>query len=237
MNTTNDFPDSPPRAGAPPWWSPFRHRDFAAIWSVNMLALVGIAMSDMASAWLMTSINGDPRAVSWVQVAANLPMFLFTLPAGALTDNFDLRRFLLVVEAGVIAVTFGFAAMVSFGLVGPYSLLVITFVLSAAWTAAAPAWLAIVPALVPKRDLDAATAINSAGYNVSRAIGPAIGGVVIARFRRRRALLDLRRRQYRDVAVLLLWRSPATSTGRLPVEPLSSALRSRPPPRRQQSPL
>lgn len=167
-------------APAPPWWSPFRHRDFATIWSVNMLGLIGIAMSDMASGWLMTSLDADPRAVSWVQVAANLPMFLFTLPAGALIDNFNPRRFLLAVEAVIVAVTFGFVAVVSLRLVDAYWLLAITFALSAAWTAAAPAWLAILPALVPKRDLNSATAINGAGYNVSCAIGLAFGGGAIA---------------------------------------------------------
>jgi len=211
-------------ASAPPWWSPFRHRDFATIWSVNMLGLIGIAMSDMASGWLMTSLDGDPRAVAWVQVAANLPMFLFTLPAGALIDNFNPRRFLLAVEAVIAAVTLGFAVMVSFRLVSAYSLLAMTFALSAAWTAAAPAWLAILPALVPTRDLDSATAINGAGYNVSRAVGPAIGGVAIALLGVGAPFWIFGAVNIATILALFWWRNPAVAAG-LPAEPLMSALR------------
>ena len=221
--------DSPPTpaadAGAPPWWSPFRRSEFAKLWAANVLGLIGIAMSDMASGWLMTSLDADPRAVSWVQVAANLPMFLFTLPAGALTDMFDLRRFLLVVEAGVVAITLSFAAMVSFGAASPFALLTITFALSAAWTATAPAWLAVLPLLVSKRDLDSATAINSAGYNVSRAIGPAVGGIAIATLGAAAPFWIFGAINIATVLVLLWWRSPRSSGARLPVEPFGSALR------------
>jgi predicted MFS family arabinose efflux permease len=190
-----------------------------------MLGLLGIAMSDMASGWLMTSLDADPRAVSWVQVATNLPMFLLTLPAGALADMFDLRRFLITVESAVVTITLGFAIMVSLGAASPFGLLTITFALSAAWAAAAPAWLAILPLLIPKRDLDSATAINSAGYNVSRAIGPAIGGIAIAAMGVAAPFWIFGAINVATVIVLLLWRSPRRSGARLPSEPLGSALR------------
>jgi predicted MFS family arabinose efflux permease len=189
-----------------------------------MLGLIGIAMSDMASAWLMTSLDADPRAVSWVQVAANLPMFLFTLPAGALIDSFNPRRFLLVVQAAIAAVTLGFALMISLRVVGAYSLLAMTFALSAAWTAAAPAWLAILPALVPKTDLDSATAINGAGYNVSRAVGPAVGGVAIALFGVASPFWIFGAVNVATILALLRWRNPVPASP-MPAEPLASALR------------
>ena len=189
-----------------------------------MLGLIGIAMSDMASAWLMTSLDANPRAVSWVQVAANLPMFLFTLPAGALIDNFNPRRFLLGVQAAISAVTLGFAIMVSLRAVDAYSLLAMTFALSAAWTAAAPAWLSILPALVPKSDLDSATAINGAGYNVSRAVGPAVGGVAIALFGVASPFWIFGAFNIATILALFWWRNPVVA-GSLPVEPLASALR------------
>ncbi len=212
-------------AGVAPWWRPFRHFWFAALWTVNTLGLIGIAMSDTASGWLMTSLNPDPIAVSWVQVAANLPMFLFTLLAGALADMFDVRRFLLATQSGVVVITAAFAGMVSLAALTPSSLLAITFVLSAAWTMAAPAWLAILPLLTPREDLDAATAINSAAYNVSRAIGPALGGLAMAALGVAAPLWIFTAVNIASVFVLLRWREPRRIAAPLPVERLSSALR------------
>src|SRR5579864_5521557 len=128
------------------WWSTFAHLDFGVIWAASTAGLIGIAMADTASAWLMTNLNADPAAVSMVQVATNLPMFLFTLLAGALADIFNPRRFLLVVETSVAILTLFFAGMVSIAAITPVSLLAITFVVSAIWTMAAPAWLSITPA-------------------------------------------------------------------------------------------
>jgi predicted MFS family arabinose efflux permease len=209
----------------PPWWSAFRRRAFTVIWAASTAGLIGIAMSDTASAWLMTSLNPDPAAVSMVQVAANLPMFLFTLLAGALADIFDARRFLLVVETGIALLTIAFAALVSLGAVTPLSLLVLTFALSAVWTMAAPAWLAIVPLLAPKRDLDSATAINAASYNVSRALGPALGGAAIAIFGLASPFWIFSASNLAAIAALSWWRGPRRAPESLPVERLSSALR------------
>ena len=211
---------------APPWWSAFTHPTFAVIWAASTAGLIGIAMSDTASGWLMTSLNADPAAVSMVLVAANLPMFLFTLLAGALADIFDSRRFLLVVETGIAILTIIFAGMVSLGAVTPALLLAITFVLSAAWTMAAPAWLSIVPLLVPKRDLDGATAIDGASYNVSRALGPAFGGGAMAAFGLAAPFWIFSACNLGSIAALLWWRAPRKAPESLPVERLSSALRT-----------
>ena len=110
-----DATPDPATDSAPSWWSPFAHLNFAVIWAASTAGLIGVAMSDTASGWLMTSLNADPTAVSMVQVATNLPMFLFTLLAGALADIFDSRRFLLVVESGIAIFTLAFAGMVSMG--------------------------------------------------------------------------------------------------------------------------
>jgi predicted MFS family arabinose efflux permease len=211
---------------APPWWSAFTHSDFTMIWAASAAGLIGIAMTDTASAWLMTSLNADPAAVSLVQVATNLPMFLFTLLAGALADIFNPRRFLLVVETFIVILAFLFAIIVSLQLIGPVSLLAITFVLSAAWTMAAPAWLSIAPALVPKRDLDGATAINGASYNVSRALGPAFGGGAIAAFGLAAPYWIFGVSTLAAILALLRWRSPRRAPESLPVERLGGALRT-----------
>ncbi|MET0195252.1 MAG: MFS transporter, partial [Hyphomicrobiaceae bacterium] len=83
-------------------WAPFRHPTFTYLWVATVIANIGSWMFNVASAWLMTNLNPDPFIVSLVQVANSLPMFLFALPAGALADVVDRRRFLI---AGMIANT------------------------------------------------------------------------------------------------------------------------------------
>ncbi len=98
----------------------------------STIANIGIAIFDTCSGWLMTNLNADPMAVSTVQIATTLPMFLLTLPAGALADIVDSRRLLIGVEIVVLAVSAAFAALVSLGLATPGALLATTFMLGAA---------------------------------------------------------------------------------------------------------
>src|SRR5665213_1380537 len=147
-------------------WNPFRSRVFAVIWTATVAANIGTWMYTAAAGWLMTSLSSDPLIVSLVQVANNLPMFLFALPAGALADIVDKRMLLLVVEIATIVVSFAFAVLVWFGLVNPASLLFFVFLIGVGAALSAPPWQAIVPNLVPKDDLPAAVAANSIGVNV-----------------------------------------------------------------------
>jgi predicted MFS family arabinose efflux permease len=206
-------------------WGAFGHAPFAVIWVATTFALTGIAMSDTASAWLMTNLNAEPMAVSMVQVASSLPMFLFTLPAGALADIVEPRRFLIVIEVFITALIAMFATMIGLGWDSPASLLGITFLLSASWSLAAPAWLAITPLLVPRRDLDGATAANSVGYNLSRAVGPAIAGLAIAHFGPASPYWVFGAANLAAIAALIWWRAPRTPDGGLPAERLTSAVR------------
>jgi MFS family permease len=147
-----------------------------------VVANVGTWMYTAASGWLMTGLNPDPLIVSLVQVAAGLPIFLIAIPAGALADIIDRRRFLIAGEAANTAVAALFAGLVTLDLVTPSVLLVFTFLISAFGALTAPAWQAVTPQLVPKHDLQAAIAANSIGFNISRAIGPALGGALTAAF-------------------------------------------------------
>jgi MFS family permease len=85
-------------------WGVFGNSAFVVILVATSLSSVGFAMFDTASAWLMTGLNPSPRMVSAVQVATTLPMFLLTLPAGALSDVVDPRRLLIVAQAGIVAI-------------------------------------------------------------------------------------------------------------------------------------
>ena len=107
-------------------------------------------------------------------------MFLFAVPAGALVDIVDRRLFLIIGESAVTLTATAFAALVWFYLITPVSLLVFTFIVTVGSAVTVPAWQAVVPQLVPKSEMPAAIAANSVGINVSRALGPALGGVVAA---------------------------------------------------------
>src|SRR5438105_4937957 len=100
-----------PVSGSP--WSPFRSRVFVVIWTATVVANIGSWMYNAAAGWLMTSLDPDPLSVSLVQVASGLPMFLFAMPAGALADIVDKRRFMIVVETAITILSALFAAMVS----------------------------------------------------------------------------------------------------------------------------
>lgn len=158
----------------------FRHPVFAVVWTATLVSNVGGWMYSAASGWLMTSLNPDPLIVALVQTATTLPVFLFALPAGALADIFDKRKFLIVFETLNTALCAVYAAMVGFGLATPDNLLFFTFLIGAAGALTLPAWQSIVPQLVPKENLTSAVAANSVGVNISRALGPALGGAAIA---------------------------------------------------------
>jgi MFS family permease len=182
-------------------------------------------MYSAASAWLMTTLSTDPLMVSLVQVAASLPMFLFALPAGALADIVDKRRFLIRGEAFITVVSTALAAMVVFGHITPVSLLAFTFLIEAGSAATSPAYQSIVPQLVPRQDLPAAVAMNSAGINVSRAVGPALGGLITAGFGIAAPFWINAVSNLGSIGALWAWHSPRNRGSHLPAERFASAMR------------
>jgi MFS family permease len=207
-------------------WSPFRHATFTVLWTATVVSNIGSWMYSAASGWLMTSLDPDAFVVSLVQVAATLPMFLFALPAGALADIVDRRKFLIVAEIIVTIISAVFAAIVWFGLATPGNLLLFTFLTGVAGALTTPAWQSIVPQLVPKQDLHPAVTANSAGVNVSRAIGPALGGVIVAKLGIAAPFWINAISNLGVIGALLWWRLPRKPARSLPVERFSSAIRT-----------
>jgi MFS family permease len=183
-------------------------------------------MYSAASGWLMTTLNADPLMVSLVQVAASLPMFLFALPAGALADMLDKRRFLIGGECFIALISTLFAALVWLHLIGAASLLLFTFLIETGSALTAPAWQAVVPALVPNLELSAAIAMNSVGINVSRALGPALGGVMTAALGFSAPFWVNGVSNIGVIGALLRWRSSPHQSSQLPAERFLSALRT-----------
>jgi predicted MFS family arabinose efflux permease/quinol monooxygenase YgiN len=206
--------------------APFRHRTFTVIWVATVVSNVGSWMYSVACGWLMTNLNPDPLTVSLVQVANSLPMFLFAIPAGALVDIVDRRLFLLIGESAVTLTSTAFAALVWFHLITRVSLLVFTFIVAVGSAVTAPAWQAVVPQLVPKSEMPAAIAANSVGINVSRALGPALGGIMTATLGIAAAFWFNGFSNVGVIVALIRWREPKKSVPLLPPETFGRAMRA-----------
>jgi predicted MFS family arabinose efflux permease len=160
--------------------SPLREPLFRSLWIAAVISYTGSWMQNVATGWLMTSLTSSPMWVALVQVAVSLPVLLIALPAGALADIFDRRKFLLFTQASMVAAATVLGTMTLTGTVTPQILLVFTFLLGVGAVMNDPAWQALTPDLVPPNQLAAAVALNSAGFNIARAVGPALGGLLIA---------------------------------------------------------
>ena len=160
--------------------SPLREPLFRSLWIAAVISYTGSWMQNVATGWLMTSLTRSPMWVALVQVAVSLPVFLIALPAGALADIFDRRKFLLFTQASMVAAATVLGIMTLTGTVTPQILLVFTFLLGVGAVMNDPAWQSLTPDLVPPNQLANAVALNSAGFNIARAVGPALGGLLIA---------------------------------------------------------
>jgi predicted MFS family arabinose efflux permease len=221
-----DPPTASPPVVAASAWAPFRSRTFAVIWTATVVSNIGGWMYTVASGWLMTSLNPDPFIVSLVQVANSLPMVLFAIPAGALADIVDRRRLLIFGESAIMITSTAFAALVWLQLVTPVTLLVFSFIVTVGSAITAPAWQAVVPELVPKPDLPAGVAANSVGINVSRAVGPAIGGLLVGAIGIAAPFWVNAFSNLGVIVALVRWRMPKRSGTPLPPERLGNAMRT-----------
>ncbi len=207
-------------------WAPFAQLSFLVLWTATVVSNIGTWMHDVASGWLMTSLSPSPLMVALVQAATTAPMFLFALPAGALADLVDRRRLLISVMLLLSLSTLALGLLVLFGLINAWILLIFTFLSGAGAAFVAPAWQAIVPQLVPRSQLQPAVALNSVGINVSRAIGPALAGVIIASAGIAWPYLLNAFSFLIVIAALIWWRPPPKEETHLPAERFWSAVRA-----------
>ncbi|CAB3812662.1 Enterobactin exporter EntS [Achromobacter denitrificans] len=204
--------------------SPFASRSFTVLWVATVLSNIGTWMHDVGAGWLMTSMSPSPMMVAMVQTATSLPVFLLSLPAGALADIVDRRRLLLGVQVGLCVVAAALAWLVWAGLATPVALLLFTLAMGTGTALIAPAWQAIVPSLVPRESLQQAIAINSVGVNISRAIGPALAGFLITAVGLALPFAVNALSFLVVAAALLWWKPPADRNRTLPPEQLWGAM-------------
>src|ERR1700723_2268239 len=164
---------------SPNLWRTLRVTVFRNLLIADVISDAGAFMQNVGAAWLMVSLGAGPIYVALTQTAASLPYFLLALPAGSAGDIFDRRKLVLFTESWMMGVALLLSVLTIAGFMSPWLLLVLTFALSAGDAFETPTWRAILPELVPKDDLAAASALSGIEFNLARAVGPALAGIVI----------------------------------------------------------
>jgi MFS family permease len=161
-------------------WRPMRTPAFRNLLIADVVSDVGTFMQTVGAAWLMIALSAGPIYVALIQTASALPFFIFALPAGTIGDIVDRRKLILYTETWMFAVAVAIAALTITGRISPLLLLILTFALSAVDAFETPTWRAVLPEVVPKEDLQAASALNGIEFNFARAVGPGLAGFIVA---------------------------------------------------------
>jgi MFS family permease len=206
-------------------WAPLRRTWFRALWSAQFVANTGTWAQTVGAQWLMGDLGGSALQIALVQTAATLPVFLLVVPAGALGDIVDRRRLLLLSQTLMVLAAAALAVLTAADAVTPNRLLAMTALLACGQAVAAPCFQAVQPELVPRAELTQAALLNGVNGNIARAVGPAIGGLLIAAAGPA-AAFALNAASFLGVlAVLYRWPRPATHRP-LGAEPIRQAVRA-----------
>ncbi|HRO12369.1 MFS transporter [Amaricoccus sp.] len=213
-------PEPRPRASAlAPLGSPI----FRAIWLASLVSNFGGLVQAVGAAWMMTTITSSANMVALVQASTTLPIMVFSLAAGAIADNFNRRRVMLVAQGFMLCVSVALTVAAWMGVLTPWTLLGFTFLIGCGTALNNPAWQASVGDMVPRADIAAAVALNSVGFNMTRSVGPAIGGLIVAAAGAAAAFAVNSLSYIGLIGVLYAWR-PDLPPRTLPRERLASAM-------------
>ena len=164
----------------PSAFAPLANRSFLAMWIANLMSNVGGWMQTTGAAWEMTSLTQEPIFVALLAAAGTLPMFLFCFFAGILADRFDRQRYIICCQIWMMGVAATLAVLAFFGMLNHWNLLALSFCMGLGNAMNAPAWHAVVPEIVTGPQLRPAIALNSAGFNLARTVGPVIGQLLLS---------------------------------------------------------
>ncbi|MDB5550275.1 MAG: major Facilitator Superfamily protein [Rhizobium sp.] len=206
-----------------PFFHPLSHETFRNIWLASIVSNLGGLVQGVGAAWMMTSITTSENMVALVQASTTLPIMIFSLVAGAVADSFDRKRVMLVAQAFMFVVSTLLAAAAYLGLVTPWILLTFTFLIGCGTALGNPAWQASVGDMVPREDVPSAVSLNSMGFNLTRSVGPAIGGAIVA-FAGAAAAFTANAASYLALMTALLRWKPARPAGTLPREEIGPAI-------------
>ncbi|GAA4799617.1 MFS transporter [Lysobacter hankyongensis] len=218
--------DAPTIDAPPPGpWSPLRQPTFRALWLAILVGNIGTWIHDIAASWVMADTTGSPLMVAAVQAATTLPVVLLAIVAGTLSDIVDRRRYLIAAQLWMFMIASTLAVLAHVGLMGPWTLVLLTFGLGIGAAMAMPAQQAVTPELVPRPMLGPAVALGSLSMNIARAIGPALGGLLVAQAGIAWAFAINAVSFLGVMLVLVRWRRPADRPS-LPPESFGVALRA-----------
>src|SRR4030042_719912 len=164
----------------PSAWRPLKRPFYRILWAANSFSMIGVWIHDVGAAWLMISLAPTPFMVAMIQTAAALPMALLALPAGAFADIFNRKKLIFSTLVWRIVITGGLGLITVLGYTTPSILLIATFALGFGMAMSGPAWQAIIPVLVPREEVPEAVMLGAVTFNITRGIGPALGGFIVA---------------------------------------------------------
>jgi MFS family permease len=205
--------------------APFAHPTFRSIWLANLASSFGGLIQSVGAAWLMTSIASSVDMVALVQASTSLPIMLFSLVGGAIADSFNRRRVMIAAQCFMLAVSAALMVLTYLGMMSPWVLLAFTFLLGCGTAINNPSWQASVGDLVPRDHLPSAVALNSIGFNLSRSVGPAVGGIVVAAAGAAAAFAINTLSYLALIVVLFRWK-PGKAVALLPRESMGPAMLS-----------
>lgn len=212
-------------AQPPSPWRPLKIPIFRNLLIADFASDVGTFLQGVGAAWLMTSLTSSSVYIALIQTASALPFFLLALPAGSIGDICDRRKLILGTEFWMVGVAIVLAVATITDTMTPWLLLLLTFGLSAGDAIESPSWRAIFPELVPKEDLGPALALNGIEFNLARAVGPGLAGLIIAVAGIGTAFVLNIFSFLGVIWVVARWKRPVRKS-RLPVETMAGATRA-----------
>ncbi len=156
-----------------------RYRDFALFWTGNFLSNIGTWMQNIALGWVILVMTNSPFLLGLNGFLSQVPALLFSLPGGAIADRLSRRKLMLRTQTLMMVLALVLAVLTSFRRINVTEILLISFLTGAASALNYPAYQALYPDLVERNDLVNAIALNSAQFNMSRAIGPTLAGLAL----------------------------------------------------------
>jgi MFS family permease len=157
-----------------------RHRDFRLFWTGNFLSNIGTWMQNIAQGWLVLQLTNSAFWLGLVGFASSFPILLFALVGGVIADHMNKRKLLMATQSTMMVLAFIMAALTYTHHIDKYGIALLALGTGIAMSLNTPSYQALMPQLVPKEDLTNAIAINSAQFNLSRVLGPTIGGFAMA---------------------------------------------------------
>lgn len=162
--------------------SPFKSSLYRMLWIAALFSYVGAAMYDVGASWMMTSLAPNPLFVSLITTATTLPILLFALPSGILSDLFDRRTILLIASAYMFTISAALGILTLVGLTTTTVLLLFTFALGAGTTMIRTPIIPTMTGLVSTMELPDALTLSALASNLGRVIGPIVGGFIVSAF-------------------------------------------------------